>query len=55
MPAKGYDFAKTLCHFHRDKDQVKVNNLDFFQMISQIDLQDIKNQYVDNLDKTNDF
>jgi hypothetical protein len=43
MPAKGYDFAKTLCHFYRNRSAGSNNDLEFFKMISDIDLEDIKN------------
>jgi hypothetical protein len=44
LPSKDYDFAKTLCHFNRT-----CSGEDFFAMIEQMDLQDLKNQYLDSL------
>ncbi|CDW87761.1 erythroid differentiation-related factor 1 [Stylonychia lemnae] len=52
LSTKDYEFSKNLCHFHRSANMNNHNSeIEYFKQISEIDLEDLKNQYLDMLQK----
>ncbi len=51
LPNKSYDFARTLCHFNRCGQHSQEAEIEFFKMIKDVDLNDLKNQYLDNIER----
>jgi len=43
LPNKSYDFARTLCHFNRCGQHSQEAEIEFFKMIQDVDLNDLKN------------